>query len=382
MISEMEFTEKDVEDEIEEIENSKPVQRLQEKTQVLVPMTGRNSIVKNRLTHSYEVSTSTRRMVASIAERLGLKISDIDYKNCIKQVCLLHDIGHPPFGHDGQEVIDKAFKAYGLEEGFNDNNNNLVVIESNNLKIRDYVKASVIKYPEKLYDDQKIKYNKMLEKAIQEDKEHFQKLGINLKDQKTTITCQLMDEGDRNSYTCSDLTDFFSLGNDVKEEDLLTCFDNKSTQEVLLFKQMVDAIKTKDNRVIRSFFSDLKKKFNDNFQLGENGLEYIDEGLYNFRESLSKVEYDFFITPIRKEDFHLNNMKMLDLFVQKSVEDNQFSSKNHKKNIDNSETEKEKLISIRDMVSEVSDWFIIKQCENIIDKSIISDKKIKKRKPF
>ena len=118
-------------DEINRIETSKAFQRLAEKTQVLVPETGRDEIVKTRFSHSYEVASSAKKMAITIAKQLGLNsVQEIDYQNALTQVCLLHDVGHPPFGHDGQKFIDQVFKAHGLEEGFSDNNNNLVLIEN------------------------------------------------------------------------------------------------------------------------------------------------------------------------------------------------------------------------------------------------------------
>jgi dGTP triphosphohydrolase len=357
----------EIQKEIERIENSKPAQRLLEKTQVLVPVTGRDSIAKNRLTHSYEVSTSSKMLAAYIANSLGCKPADIDYKNCLKQVCLLHDIGHPPFGHDGQEVIDKKFRALGVQEGFSDNNNNLVVMEAHDIKVRNYVKASVIKYPEKLYAYQKEQYKDILQQSLAEDKAHFAKLGVNLKNQKTTITCQIMDEADRNSYTCSDLADFFTLGNEVDSEKLKKLFNYNNPEEILLFKKMIDAIETKDSRIIKKFFSELKNDFNANYKLTDNGLTHINPNLHNFRESLSDVEYEFFIKPIREEDYHINNMKMLDLFVSQALEEDYCKSKHYRKKIDEATNELDKNIAIRDMVSEVSDWFVIKHGAKLVD---------------
>lgn len=376
------FDEISVEDEVASIENAKPAQRLQETTQILVPMTGRDSIVKNRLTHSYEVATSARRMAAYMAKELGFKLQDIDYTNSLKQVCLLHDIGHAPFGHDGQKEINKIFLSKGLEEGFSDNNNNLVVLESNDIKVRDYVKASIIKYPEKLYKNQKEKYLKILSDSIEQDREHFKTLGINLKDQKITMTAWIMDEADRNSYTCSDLTDFFSLKNKVELNELINFFNNDSIKEMLLLKQMVEAVETGNSRVIRDFFSELKTKFNENFKLTDNGLEIKDKDLFNFRESLSNITYEFFIKKVRKEDFHLNNVEMLKLFINNALEDGYCKSTTYREKIKNSSSKKEKLELVRDMVAEVSDWFVIKYGNNImnqeIEKELGKEKELKK----
>jgi predicted deoxyguanosinetriphosphate triphosphohydrolase len=372
--------------EINRIEASKAFKRLVEKTQVLVPTTGRAEIVTTRFSHSYEVSSSARKMAIKIAKQLNANsIHDIDYQNCLIQACLLHDIGHPPFGHDGATYIDQELKARGLEEGFSDNNNNLVLIENQLLELRDYVIASTIKYPDKLYQDQKDKYLPKLDKAIQEDKEHFKNFGINLKNQKQTITCQIMDEADRNSYTCSDLTDFYCLGNSVELKDLEPFIDLNSQKQLLLAKQMVNAVQSGSKTKIKKFFLELKNQFNENWELTDNGLDYIDADLFQFRESLSKIEKEFFINPIRKEEFHRNNMLSLQLLTNNALDNGFCESEYYKDKIENANSKTEKLKAKRDMVAELSDWYVINNIQDTLDYSLkekqdISQIKTKKRK--
>lgn len=371
--------------EVSEIDNSKAFQRLVEKTQVLVPETGRNEVVKTRFSHSYEVASSSRRMAIKIAKQLNANsIYDVDYQNCLVQVCMLHDVGHPPFGHAGADFIDKVFKSRGLEEGFSDNNNNLVLIENQLPNLRDYVVSSTIKYPDKLYQAQKEKYADNLNKALQEDVEYFAKLGINLRNQKQTITCQIMDEADRNSYTCSDLTDFYCLGNSVELEDLEPFIDLSSPKQLLLAKKMVQAVQSGSKTQIKDFFLEVKEMFNDNWKLTDKGLDYINADIYQFRESLSKIEFEFFIKPIRKEEFHYNNLKSLELIINKTLEDDFCESTFYKDKIENASSKKELLEAQRDMVAELSDWYVINNAQNILDISVKEAQKdipkIKRRK--
>lgn len=351
--------------EVSLIESLKYFQRLSEKTQVLVPQTGREEVAKNRLTHSYEVVTSAYLMASNMAQKLDCSISDIDYTNVLKQICLLHDLGHPPFGHDGAKYIDQVFKSRGLEEGFSDNNNNLVILDNHGVELRDEVRVGIIKYPEKLYPDQKEHYLPILDKCKRNDRSHFSKLGIMLKDQEQTVACQIMDEADRNSYTCSDLTDFFCLGHNIKLADLDGQIDLSDYQQLLLAKKMVSAVNSGSKTRIKEFFRGLKNQFNANWTLTENGLTVIDKNLFKFREALSKVEFEHFIKPIRKEEFHKNNMHTLKVFTNNILDENFGESSLYTDIIKNTNDKETKLRAMRDMIGEVSDWYVINYGLNI-----------------
>jgi dGTPase len=87
--------------------------RLRQKTQVFVAPDGDHYRV--RLTHSLEVAQIGR----TIARALGLN------EDLTEALCLAHDIGHPPFGHAGEDALEFALSTYG---GFDHNGHTLRVL--------------------------------------------------------------------------------------------------------------------------------------------------------------------------------------------------------------------------------------------------------------
>ncbi|WP_353226947.1 deoxyguanosinetriphosphate triphosphohydrolase [Novosphingobium sp.] len=87
--------------------------RLRHKTQVFVAPDGDHYRV--RLTHSLEVAQIGR----VIARALGLN------EDLTEALCLAHDIGHPPFGHAGEDALQAALADHG---GFDHNANTLRVL--------------------------------------------------------------------------------------------------------------------------------------------------------------------------------------------------------------------------------------------------------------
>jgi dGTPase len=80
--------------------------RLAGKTQVFTRLPGDppGDHFRSRLTHTLEVAQISR----TVARALGLN------DEMAEALALVHDIGHPPFGHAGEKALDRALQAHGL----------------------------------------------------------------------------------------------------------------------------------------------------------------------------------------------------------------------------------------------------------------------------
>lgn len=96
--------------------HSKTFRRLDEKTQVFVAGSGDH--YRTRLTHTLEVAQIAR----DIARRLNLN------EDLCEAIALAHDLGHPPFGHAGEEALNDSMKPFGLNFEHNEQSRKVVEV--------------------------------------------------------------------------------------------------------------------------------------------------------------------------------------------------------------------------------------------------------------
>src|ERR671936_827907 len=82
--------------------HSRAFRRLEAKTQVFTRRYSDH--FRNRLTHTIEVAQIAR----TIAEQLRLNT------DLVEALALVHDIGHPPFGHAGERALDTVVRKHGF----------------------------------------------------------------------------------------------------------------------------------------------------------------------------------------------------------------------------------------------------------------------------
>jgi dGTPase len=128
-------------------------------TQVISPGGG-GLLVHNRLTHSLKVAQVGR----AIAERLlrDERYGDVLEKlggcdpDVVEAAALAHDLGHPPFGHLGERVLDRlARQRLGLPDGFEGNAQSYRIVTSTEIRgqatlglnLTAATRAAILKYP-------------------------------------------------------------------------------------------------------------------------------------------------------------------------------------------------------------------------------------------
>jgi dGTPase len=126
-------------------------------TQVISPG-GTGLLVHNRLTHSLKVAQVGR----AIAERLLVRHADLLEKlggcdpDVVEAAALAHDLGHPPFGHLGERVLDQlARQRLRLRDGFEGNAQSYRIVTSTEIRgeatiglnLTAATRAAILKYP-------------------------------------------------------------------------------------------------------------------------------------------------------------------------------------------------------------------------------------------
>jgi dGTPase len=103
--------------------HSTAFRRLVYKTQVFVNHEG--DLYRTRLTHSLEVAQIARTVARA------LRLNEV----LVEAICLAHDLGHTPFGHAGQDVLNACMQDYG---GFEHNLQSLRVVDELERKYADF----------------------------------------------------------------------------------------------------------------------------------------------------------------------------------------------------------------------------------------------------
>lgn len=196
--------------------HSAALRRLAAKTQVVSP--GDHDFIRNRLTHSLEVAQVGREFGRS----LGCDPDVVD------AACLSHDLGHPPFGHNGETALDEAAAAIGGFEGNAQTLRLLSRLEPKKmteqgtpagLNLTRATLDAATKYPWRKADAPQTSSGKPTRKfgVYDDDAEVFTWFRKGIDSQRLSMEAQVMDLADDVSYCVHDVEDgivsgMFQLG--------------------------------------------------------------------------------------------------------------------------------------------------------------------------
>lgn len=168
----------DFERDRDRIIHSSAFRRLEGKTQVFTP--GFDDNYRTRLTHSIEVAQIGRTIARTL--RLNEPLTEA--------ICLAHDLGHSPFGHCGEEIINKLMADHG---GFEHNCQTIRIVELLEHPYKDFAGLNLLYETRLGLSRHRSPYDSPADDGFSE--------------KNSSLEGQIANTADRIAYNCHDLED-------------------------------------------------------------------------------------------------------------------------------------------------------------------------------
>ncbi|HEY6337616.1 MAG TPA: deoxyguanosinetriphosphate triphosphohydrolase [Candidatus Sulfotelmatobacter sp.] len=265
--------------------HSRAFRRLEAKTQVFTRRYSDH--FRNRLTHTLEVSQISRTIAAALNLNLDLA----------EALALVHDIGHPPFGHAGEKALDAAMRAHGLF--FDHNLHALRIVEDfeqryaafRGLNLTFEVREGIIKHS---HDYEAAKHPELAEYLLAE---------------RPPLEAQLIDLTDEIAYNTADLDDGYEahLLTLVSIRKGVPVFDRFYREVERLYPDAVEKLKFNEalKRVLNRFVGDLID--NTQARIDQAGIQTL-EDVRNHSERLAVFSPEVEAERKQSKDFLYENL--------------------------------------------------------------------------
>jgi len=255
--------------------HSRAFRRLEYKTQVFLNGTGDH--LRTRLTHTFEVANITR----TIARALALN------EDLAEAIALAHDLGHPPFGHSGEEALNELMRDHG---GFDHN--------AQSLRIVDVIES---RYPK--FAGLNLSYE--VREGLQKHARFYRKDGENKAHPRPSLEAQLANLADEITYYSHDLDDGLDFQLLEAEQLAKLMVWRESEEEVkrhfprlkgtalqqyvircMIDRQVADVIRTSAGRIEKSSVASA-----DEVRAHEDSLVAYSKGLLRGNQQLRRFLY-------------------------------------------------------------------------------------------
>jgi dGTPase len=199
---------------------STALRRLAGITQVVAAAEGH--VFHNRLTHTLEVAQLARRLAESLKKdnELAMAVGGVE-PEVTEAAGLAHDLGHPPFGHIAEEVLDdRITNALKIDDGFEGNAQTFRVVTKLSVRYREHpgqdltpaTMNAILKYP---WHRGVAGYRRKKYGAYKTEKEDFdwaRAVQPEAATEQKSAEAEIMDWADDIAYAVHDMEDFYRAG--------------------------------------------------------------------------------------------------------------------------------------------------------------------------
>ncbi|WP_139418129.1 dGTP triphosphohydrolase [Agromyces laixinhei] len=225
--------------DLERIRFSPYFSRLSAVTQVIA-QPGAGPLIHNRLTHSIKVTAVARAIAVKLSDAASPARDFALEHGCdavvVQAAASAHDLGHPPFGHLGERVLDRLSReTLGLVDGFEGNAQSYRILTALDvsaaaplgLNLTAAVRTAVAKYPWTRYVDAASLGTGPLPRGLRRTEQgievvKYSAYGIDALDleqarsglppMQQSLECSIMDIADDVAYSIHDVDDFYRAG--------------------------------------------------------------------------------------------------------------------------------------------------------------------------